>query len=42
MLASWISSHRGGGPGDTGGLVVAAISTDRRFVRLFEIHSWAE
>ena len=41
-LASWISGHRGGGPGDTGGLVVAAISTDRRFVRLFEIHSWAE
>jgi hypothetical protein len=41
-LASWISDHRGGGPGDTGGFVVAAISTDRRFVRLFEIQSWAE
>lgn len=41
-LGSWISDHRGGGPGDTGGLVVAAVSTDRRFVRFFEVQSWAE
>lgn len=41
-LASWSSNHRGGGPGDTGGLVVAAVSTDRRFVRFFEVQSWAE
>jgi hypothetical protein len=41
-VASWISDHRGGGPGDTGGFVVAAVSSDRRFVRFLEIRSWVE
>jgi hypothetical protein len=41
-LASWIGSSRGGGPGDVGGVVMAAVSSDRRFVRFVEVHVWSE
>lgn len=41
-LASWIGSGRGGEPGDIGGVVIAAVSSDRRSVRFLEVHSWTE
>jgi len=41
-LGSWITNGRGGGPGDLGGYVVAAVSTDRRFVRFFEVRTFSE
>ncbi len=40
-LASWQSPGRGA-PGDIGGYVIAAVSTDRRFVRFIEVTVWAE
>lgn len=39
--ASWHSWGRGG-PGESGGYVIAAVSTDRRFVRMVEVITWAE
>jgi len=39
---SWITNGRGGGPGDVGGIVIAAVSSDRRFVRFFEVVVWSE
>lgn len=41
-LASWIGSSRSGEPGDIGGVVIAAVSSDRRSVRFFEVHGWTE
>jgi hypothetical protein len=41
-LASWIASGRGGEPGDLGGVVIAAVSSDRRSVRFLEVHAWTE
>ncbi|MBK7538228.1 MAG: hypothetical protein IPI49_23265 [Myxococcales bacterium] len=41
-LASWITANRDGAPGDIGGVVVAAVSADRRFVRFIEVHVWGE
>lgn len=41
-LASWIGSSRGGEPGDVGGVVIAAVSGDRRTVRFLEVHGWTE
>jgi hypothetical protein len=40
-LASWKSPGRGA-PGDLGGYVVAAVSSDRRFVRMVEVTTWVE
>lgn len=40
-VSSWRSMGRGG-PGESAGYVVAAVSTDRRFVRMVEVLSWAE
>lgn len=40
-LASWHTPGRFH-PGDLGGYVVAAVSTDRRFVRFVEIRTWSE
>jgi hypothetical protein len=40
-IAGWHSWGRGG-PGESAGFVVAAVSTDRRFVRMVEVLSWAE
>jgi hypothetical protein len=39
--ASWRTYGRGG-PGEAGGYVIAAVSTDRRFVRMVEVITWAE
>lgn len=41
-LASWIGSGRGGDAGDIGGVVIAAVSSDRRTVRFLEVHAWTE
>ena len=41
-LAPWIGAGRGGEPGDIGGVVVAAVSSDRRTVRFLEVHAWTE
>lgn len=41
-LASWIAAGRGGEAGDVGGVVIAAVSSDRRSVRFLEVHSWTE
>jgi hypothetical protein len=41
-LGSWITNGRGGGPGDLGGYVIAAVSTDRRFVRFLEVRTFTE
>ncbi|MDC0708969.1 hypothetical protein POL68_10890 [Stigmatella sp. ncwal1] len=40
--ASWNCSHCGGGPGDMGGSIFAAVSTDRRRVRMVRIRTWVE
>jgi hypothetical protein len=40
-LASWKSPGRGA-PGDLGGYVVAAVSSDRRTVRFIEVTTWVE
>ncbi len=40
-IASWKSPGRGA-PGDLGGYVVAAVSSDRRFVRMVEVTTWVE
>ncbi|MBZ4399692.1 hypothetical protein [Myxococcus sp. AS-1-15] len=32
----------GGGPGDTAGYYIAAVSTDRRFVRMVRVTTWSE
>ncbi len=40
-LASWHTPGRFQ-PGDLGGYVVAAVSSDRRFVRFVEIRTWSE
>jgi hypothetical protein len=40
-IASWKSPGRGA-PGDLGGYVIAAVSTDRRFVRFIEVTVWVE
>lgn len=40
-LASWNTPGRFQ-PGDLGGYVIAAVSTDRRFVRFIEIRTWSE
>lgn len=40
-VSSWRSMGRGG-PGESAGFVVAAVSTDRRFVRMVEVLTWAE
>jgi hypothetical protein len=42
FVAPWSASSRGGQPGDLGGFVVAAVSSDRRFVRFVEFHTWTE
>lgn len=39
--ASWRTFGRGG-PGEGGGYVIAAVSTDRRFVRMVEVITWSE
>jgi hypothetical protein len=41
-LASWIAAGRGADPGDLGGVVIAAVSSDRRTVRFVEVHGWTE
>ncbi len=41
-LATWDAAGRGGSGGDVGGVVVAAVSADRRSVRLLELHVWTE
>lgn len=41
-LASWIGAGRLGEAGDIGGVVVAAVSSDRRTVRFLELHGWTE
>jgi hypothetical protein len=41
-LASWISGGRGGEPGNIGGGVIAAVSSDRRAVRFLEVRGWTE
>lgn len=40
-LASWHTPGRFQ-PGDLGGYVIAAVSTDRRFVRFIEVRTWSE
>jgi hypothetical protein len=40
-ISSWRSMGRGG-PGESAGFVVAAVSPDRRFVRMVEVLTWAE
>ncbi|MCY1082325.1 hypothetical protein [Archangium lansingense] len=40
-ISSWRSMGRGG-PGESAGFVVAAVSNDRRFVRMVEVLTWAE
>jgi hypothetical protein len=40
-VSGWRTMGRGG-PGEAAGFVVAAVSTDRRFVRMVEFLSWAE
>ncbi len=40
-VSSWKTPGRGA-PGDLGGYVVAAVSTDRRFVRFIEVTVWSE
>jgi hypothetical protein len=40
-VADWRTAGRGG-PGDGGGYVVAAVSSDRRFVRMLEVLVWSE
>ncbi|ATB30113.1 hypothetical protein [Melittangium boletus] len=39
-IAYWHTEGRGG-PGEAAGFVVAAVSTDRRFVRMLEVLSWS-
>ena len=41
-VATWINTHGRNAPGDLGGIVVAAVSTDRRYVRYVEIRTWYE
>lgn len=41
-MASWIAASRGGEAGNVGGVVIAAVSSDRRSVRFLEVHSWTE
>jgi hypothetical protein len=41
-IASWKNEYGRGAPGDLGGFVVAAVSTDRRFVRYIEFQTWSE
>ncbi|HEX5751398.1 MAG TPA: hypothetical protein VFZ09_34565 [Archangium sp.] len=41
-IASWKNEYGRGAPGDLGGFVVAAVSTDRRFVRYVEFQTWSE
>ncbi|MFP2928419.1 hypothetical protein ACLESO_25135 [Pyxidicoccus sp. 3LG] len=41
-LGTWFCSTCGGGPGDMGGYIVAAVSTDRRFVRMVKVRNWVE
>jgi hypothetical protein len=40
-ISSWRSMGRGG-PGESAGFVVAAVSPDRLFVRMVEVLTWAE
>jgi hypothetical protein len=41
-IANWKNEYGRGYPGDLGGFVVAAVSTDRRFVRYVEFVTWSE
>jgi hypothetical protein len=41
-VATWINTHGRTAPGDLGGIVVAAVSTDRRYVRFVEVRTWYE
>jgi hypothetical protein len=41
-VASWINTRGRTAPGDLGGFVVAAVSTDRRYVRFVELRTWYE
>jgi hypothetical protein len=41
-LASWKNEYGRGAPGDLGGFVVAAVSSDRRYVRFVEVQTWVE
>jgi|GEM_PF-1915684 len=41
-VSHWQCNGCGGGPGDLGGYIVAAVSTDRRFVRMVKVRTWAE
>ncbi|ADO73362.1 hypothetical protein [Stigmatella aurantiaca] len=40
--ATWFCAHCGGGPGDMGGSIFAAVSTDRRRVRMVRVRTWVE
>ncbi|NMO19298.1 hypothetical protein HPC49_26360 [Pyxidicoccus fallax] len=40
--ASWQCNGCGGGPGDLGGYIIAAVSSDRRFVRMVKVWTWTE
>lgn len=41
-IAHWHSWGSPGGPGESAGRIVAAVSSDRRFVRMVNFTSWAE
>ncbi|MFP2928420.1 hypothetical protein ACLESO_25140 [Pyxidicoccus sp. 3LG] len=41
-VAHWHSWGAPGGPGESAGFIVAAVSTDRRFVRMVNFTRWAE
>ena len=41
-VSNWQCNGCGGGPGDLGGYIVAAVSTDRRFVRMVKVWTWTE
>lgn len=41
-IAHWHSWGSSGGPGESAGRIVAAVSSDRRFVRMVNLTSWAE
>ena len=41
-VSHWQCNGCGGGPGDMGGYIVAAVSSDRRFVRMVKVWTWTE
>jgi hypothetical protein len=41
-VAHWHSWGSRGGPGESAGRIIAAVSSDRRFVRMVNLTSWAE